>query len=88
MITRQIDAERIFGAEEAVRSGRKNWCKWRLLREIRYRVLDQPLDDPLEFRNGAPQEQRWAEDYRREFNQDPFEELQQLVIQKRDIVRR
>ena len=88
LITRQIDADRIQGAEQAVRDGRKNWCKWRLLREIKYRILDQPLDEPVDFRNGTPQEQRWATDFRREFNQDPLDEIRQLVIQKRDIVRR
>ena len=88
MITRRIDAERIIGAEEAVQMGRKSWCKYRILREIKYRVLDQPLNQGADFRNGTPQEERLVEDYRREFNECPIDELRQLVLEKRDNVRR
>ena len=88
IINRQVDANRIRGAEQAVVLGRKAWCLKRIFRETKMRMNDQNFRAEFDFRQMDRQERRYVDDFKREFNEEPMDMIERSMEIFLDKIRR
>ena len=88
IIIRQTDSDKIRGAELAIQNGRKTWCYKRIFREIKGRMNQQRFNNEFDFLQVDRQEQRYIDDFQREFNENPIETLERQFTAHHENVRR
>ena len=88
IITRQADADRMNGAEQAVKAGRRIWSIKKVFREVKYRLNQTPMRAEFDFRDLDRQEQRYVDDHEREFREDAVGIIERQMTIYRDEIRR
>ena len=79
IITQQAQADKFKGMEKAIQDGRKGWCWFQLFRETKFRLQATSVREESRLRAPNRMEERFIDNFQREFNEDPFDEIEKII---------